>query len=242
MRLPPPYHLTSVSWVVSTRDNLDQDDRYVTLIGQVTHREGDETYFFTDGTGTVRLDSENFQLPVGPRIVIGGRIDQAYLGFGHLEVDVRQWHYAKRALAHSRESRSGGITSAWPWRPSRLRNRADPWASASCSTWAMLPALSMTTAARAAVSPDAGQRGEHDVVGLDDGLVQVAEELDGNLFLVCPGFLREGAVDADAVDGGVEALIGGDAAGDVAHFLRADTGEGEREEKQDGVLPCQNCR
>jgi hypothetical protein len=35
-------------------------------------------------------------LPVGPRIVVGGRIDQAYLGIGHLEVDVRNWHYAKR--------------------------------------------------------------------------------------------------------------------------------------------------
>ncbi len=93
---PPPYHLTSVSWVVASRNDLDQDDRYVTLIGQVTHREGDETYYFTDGTGTVRLDSENFALPIGPKIVIGGRIDQAYLGFGHLEVDVRQWHYAKR--------------------------------------------------------------------------------------------------------------------------------------------------
>lgn len=92
----PPYHLTTVSWVVATRNDLDKDDRYVTLIGQVTRRAGDETFFFTDGTGTVRLDSENFELPIGPRIVVGGRIDQAYLGFGHLEVDVRQWHYAKR--------------------------------------------------------------------------------------------------------------------------------------------------
>jgi uncharacterized protein YdeI (BOF family) len=92
----PPYHLTTVSWVVSTKDDLAQDDHYVTLIGHVTKREGDETYFFTDGTGTVRLDSEKFELPVGPRLVIGGRIDQAYLGFGHLEVDVRDWHYAKR--------------------------------------------------------------------------------------------------------------------------------------------------
>jgi uncharacterized protein YdeI (BOF family) len=90
----PPYHLTTVSWVVATRNNIDKDDRYVTLIGQVTGREGDETYFFTDGTGRVRLDSENFELPIGPRIVVGGRIDQAYLGFGHLEVDVRNWHYA----------------------------------------------------------------------------------------------------------------------------------------------------
>ena len=90
----PPYHLTTVSWVVATRNNIDKDDRYVTLIGRVTGRQGDETFFFTDGTGTVRLDSENFELPIGPKIVIGGRIDQAYLGFGHLEVDVRNWHYA----------------------------------------------------------------------------------------------------------------------------------------------------
>ncbi|MCE0483416.1 MAG: NirD/YgiW/YdeI family stress tolerance protein [Methylacidiphilales bacterium] len=91
----PPFHLTTVSWVVATRNNLDVDDRYVTLIGHVTRRIGDETYWFTDGTGSVRLDSENFDLPIGPKIVIGGRIDQAYLGFGHLEVDVRHWHYAK---------------------------------------------------------------------------------------------------------------------------------------------------
>jgi uncharacterized protein YdeI (BOF family) len=91
----PPYHLTTVSWVQETKNDINTDDHYVTLIGRVTKREGEETYFFTDGTGTVRLDSEKFELPVGPRIVIGGRIDQAYLGFGHLEVDVRNWHYAK---------------------------------------------------------------------------------------------------------------------------------------------------
>ncbi len=91
----PPYHLTTVSWVVATRNNLDTDDHYVTLIGHVTGRDGDEDYFFTDGTGTVRLDSADFKLPIGPKIVIGGRIDQAYLGFGHLEVDVRRWHFAK---------------------------------------------------------------------------------------------------------------------------------------------------
>ena len=67
----------------------------MTLVGHVTGRIGDDSYFFTDGTGTIRLDSGDFELPVGARVVIGGRIDQAYLGFGHLEVDVRNWHYAK---------------------------------------------------------------------------------------------------------------------------------------------------
>jgi uncharacterized protein (TIGR00156 family) len=93
--LQPLYHLTTVRWVISTKDNMDMDDRYVTLVGRVTHRIGDEEYWFTDGTGSVRLDSADFVLPLGPKVVIGGRIDQAYLGIGHLEVDVRHWHYAK---------------------------------------------------------------------------------------------------------------------------------------------------
>jgi uncharacterized protein YdeI (BOF family) len=97
-----PYHHTTVEWVVANRNNLDVDDDYVTLVGHVTRRMGDEEYWFTDGTGSVRLDSENFDLPIGTRILVGGRIDQAYLGFGHLEVDVRRWHYApltKRPVA-----------------------------------------------------------------------------------------------------------------------------------------------
>jgi uncharacterized protein YdeI (BOF family) len=91
-----PYHFTNVRWIINTRDNMDVDDRYVTLIGRVTRKIGDEEYWFTDGTGSVRLDSDDFDLPIGPRLIIGGRIDQAYLGFGHLEVDVRHWHYAHR--------------------------------------------------------------------------------------------------------------------------------------------------
>jgi uncharacterized protein YdeI (BOF family) len=71
------------------------DDSYVTLIGHVIRKIGDKTYLFTDGTGAVRLDGEKFDLPIGPKLVIGGRIDQAYLGFGHLEVDVRTWRLTK---------------------------------------------------------------------------------------------------------------------------------------------------
>jgi uncharacterized protein (TIGR00156 family) len=88
-----PYHLTPVSWIVATRNRLHDDDRYVTIVGHVTRRIGDDEYWFTDGTGSVRLDSENFDLPIGRKIVIGGRIDQAWLGIGHLEVDVVRWRY-----------------------------------------------------------------------------------------------------------------------------------------------------
>jgi uncharacterized protein YdeI (BOF family) len=94
-RADPPYHLTTVSWVISEKDNLDTDDRYVTLIGRITKKIDDGSYWFSDGTGSVRLDTGSSALPVGEKLVIGGRIDQAYLGFGHLEVDVKQWQYAK---------------------------------------------------------------------------------------------------------------------------------------------------
>lgn len=92
-----PYHLTPVRWIVETRNKISEDDKYVTLVGHVTRRISDEEYWFTDGTGSIRLDSENFDLPLHQRIVIGGRIDQAYWGIGHIEVDVRRWHYAPLA-------------------------------------------------------------------------------------------------------------------------------------------------
>ncbi len=100
---PTKYY--TVAWVIRHRNDLDADDRYVNLVGTVVRPTGDESYWFTDGTGTIRLDSERFDLPIGQRIVIGGRIDQAYLGFGHLEVDVRRWFpapvYAPAPPSHS---------------------------------------------------------------------------------------------------------------------------------------------
>jgi uncharacterized protein YdeI (BOF family) len=91
----PPYHLTTVSWVVSTKDNMDVDDRYVTLIGHITGTAGNGDYIFTDGTGTIYLDGGDHALPINQKIVVGGRIDQAYFGWGHLEIDVQRWHAAK---------------------------------------------------------------------------------------------------------------------------------------------------
>jgi uncharacterized protein YdeI (BOF family) len=91
------YHLTTVSWVVSTKDNMDVDDRYVTLIGHITGMAKNGDYIFTDGTGTILLDGGDLGLPVGPKIVVGGRIDQAYFGWGHLEINVKHWHPVKKA-------------------------------------------------------------------------------------------------------------------------------------------------
>jgi uncharacterized protein YdeI (BOF family) len=84
------YHITTVRWIKATDNSLDEDERYVVLCGTVTKKEGDETYWLNDGTGTVKLDSEK-KLPVGKPIVIRGHIDQAWLGWGSQEVDVRTW-------------------------------------------------------------------------------------------------------------------------------------------------------
>jgi len=89
------YHLTTVSWVVSTKNNMDVDDRYVTLIGHITGVAKNGDYIFTDGTGTILLDGGDLGLPINQKIVVGGRIDQAYFGWGNLEIDVKQWHPAK---------------------------------------------------------------------------------------------------------------------------------------------------
>jgi uncharacterized protein YdeI (BOF family) len=89
-------HVTSVAWIVA-RDNDDDigvDDRYAVLVGKITQKYKDETYFFEDGTGTIQLDSEE-RLPVGVPIVVRGRIDQAYLGIGKLVLDVQSWRHVR---------------------------------------------------------------------------------------------------------------------------------------------------
>lgn len=87
-------NVTSIRWIKSVQNNLDDDDRYVVLVGKITKKYKDETYFFTDGTGTIQLDSEA-ELPVGKTIVVRGKIDQAFLHIGELEVEVCSWRYVK---------------------------------------------------------------------------------------------------------------------------------------------------
>jgi len=89
-------HVSSIRWIVDRDkdDDIGVDDRYVVLVGKVTEKYKDETYFFTDGTGTIQLDSEQ-KLPVGTTIAVRGQIDQAFLGIGKLEVDVTSWRHVK---------------------------------------------------------------------------------------------------------------------------------------------------
>ena len=67
-----------------------------------------------------------------------------------------------------------------------------------CSLYCTTPFLSITNAARAAVSPTPGEHREHHVIFLDDFLVQIAGEGELDVVLFRPRFLRERAVHADA--------------------------------------------
>jgi uncharacterized protein YdeI (BOF family) len=89
-----PPQITPVSWIVETQHNIDIDDKAVTLVGQVVKRDGGSDWWFSDTSGSVRLDTGDMELPVGKTLVVHGRIDQARFGIGYLEVEVKHWDYA----------------------------------------------------------------------------------------------------------------------------------------------------
>ncbi len=89
-----PPHFTPISWILSTQHNGDVDDKFVTLRGRVIKPDQGSDWWFSDTTGSVRLDTGDKDLPVGPMLVVSGNIDQAKLGFGYLEVEVKHWDYA----------------------------------------------------------------------------------------------------------------------------------------------------
>jgi hypothetical protein len=82
--------LTTVSWVVQTRNAFGINGRFVELIGHATVKIGTK-YWFTDGTGTMRLNAGKIGLPMGPSLVIDGRIDHGFLGMGPVEVVLKTW-------------------------------------------------------------------------------------------------------------------------------------------------------
>jgi uncharacterized protein YdeI (BOF family) len=90
----PPPQVTPVSWVLATQHNDNVDERRVVLVGRVTHPDNGSDWWFTDGTGSVRLETGDRVPPVGPLLRIVGRIDQATWGIGVIEVKVRHWGYA----------------------------------------------------------------------------------------------------------------------------------------------------
>lgn len=94
------WHITSIKWIKSTDNRLKDDDRWVVLCGRVTKKIDGDTYLFSDGTGTIELDSD-LPLPSDRRIVIGGHIDQAWLNagvspHGNVDIDVEYWRYERK--------------------------------------------------------------------------------------------------------------------------------------------------
>lgn len=89
------WKVTSINWVRQNENDLDKDYKFVALVGKVTQKLDDDTYLFSDGTGTLELDSD-IDLPVGKEIVVRGEIDQAFLHIGPLEINVDSWRPASK--------------------------------------------------------------------------------------------------------------------------------------------------
>ncbi len=91
-----PAQVTPIQWIISTQHNGDVDDKHVTLVGRVIKPDQGSDWWFSDTSGSVRLDTGDKELPVGPMLVVSGRIDHAKFGIGYLEVEVSHWDYAKK--------------------------------------------------------------------------------------------------------------------------------------------------
>ncbi len=64
------------------------DDRHVTVVGQVTQILGFGHYAFSDGTGTIQLDADEFpssSFPLNEKLIVRGEIDY---DDGVLEIEV----------------------------------------------------------------------------------------------------------------------------------------------------------
>ncbi len=86
------WNVTTVAWIAANENDLDRDNDKVAVIGKVTEKHSDHVYFFKDDTGTIELDSD-IDLPVGKLIVVRGRIDQAFLHIGPLQINVDSWRH-----------------------------------------------------------------------------------------------------------------------------------------------------
>ncbi len=92
---PARSEITPVSWILQQGRNIDVDDKRVTLVGKLIKKDDGSDWWFSDTTGSIRLDTGDKELPVGPLLRVTGRIDQARFGVGHLEVEVSHWEVAR---------------------------------------------------------------------------------------------------------------------------------------------------
>ncbi len=92
-------HITPIKWILDTQHNGDVDDKYVTMVGRVIKPDQGSDWWFSDTTGSVRLETGDKDLPVGPLLKVSGHIDQAKLGIGYLEIEVKHWEYEEKAMS-----------------------------------------------------------------------------------------------------------------------------------------------
>ncbi len=92
-----PSQITPISWIIATQHNGDVEGKHVTIVGRVIKPDQGSDWWFADTTGSVRLDTGDTYLPVGPLLKVSGNIDQAKMGVGYLEIEVTHWDYANKS-------------------------------------------------------------------------------------------------------------------------------------------------
>ena len=88
--------ITPISWIIATQNNGAVEGKHVTMIGRVIKPDQGSDWWFSDQTGSVRLDADDKELPVGPWLKVSGDIDQKKMGVGYLEVEVTHWEYVNK--------------------------------------------------------------------------------------------------------------------------------------------------
>jgi uncharacterized protein YdeI (BOF family) len=96
------WKIASVRWIRdhAESDHKDIDDKYLVVIGRITDKIDEDTYRLDDGTGAILIEvdeDEIADLPVGQRVVIRGKVDEAYWDIGELELNVESWRPERKS-------------------------------------------------------------------------------------------------------------------------------------------------
>lgn len=83
---------SNVKEVIDNASKLDRSDKQVKLIGFVIEQINDDTFWFKDNTGKIKVEIEKKQLPSTPfnaetEVIIIGEVDYDLLGGCEIEVN-----------------------------------------------------------------------------------------------------------------------------------------------------------
>lgn len=84
--------IITVKYVTDNAKILDKGDNFVQLKGCVYEYIGDETYWFKDSTGSIKVDIDNDEMPTGilsdsVEVIIKGEVDASIIKSPEIDVE-----------------------------------------------------------------------------------------------------------------------------------------------------------